>query len=426
MGQLRAYIDHNIEGRAATAESRRSTPVLPIAQRGLNSWAQVVQRAMPGSRVPLAQHVPETENARKAKQTTIRIDDAEERRQLLGTTLTQLVQTFCAAGGAADSVVGARQTKRGEIILHTSTVEARVELERTEGRATKVCKSARTLRQTSGVAIHGVRKAAVSDKDQGAAIEGLKAANKRLHPRLEIVKVEWPAFAHSPSAAGKEKMFSSLVVEVANPETANRLIDEGIVVEGVLLFCTRWERDTAPRQCFNCCAYRHTSNACTKPTRCGKCAGDHPTDSHVDGPGAAKRCAVCRGEHPAWSRDCLIRQKEVEKTKAKLEAKPKYFNIPERKVTHATSFTAGGRQDAEGFQMVTYSTKRKALEDITPRVNGAPVLRKIGKPTKLSLMEPGQPLLPVKPQRRQQREESAPAPSRDVDMQEENQPPSTQ
>lgn len=120
--------------------------MLPIIQGGSNSWAQVARRAMPGLQAPPAQHVPETENARKAKQTTVRIDDAEERKQLLGTTITQLIQTFRAAGGAADSVIAARQTKRGDIILHTSTVEAREELERTEGWATKVYKSARTLR----------------------------------------------------------------------------------------------------------------------------------------------------------------------------------------------------------------------------------------------------------------------------------------
>ena len=143
--------------------------------------------------------------------------------------------------------------------------------------------------------------------------------------------------------AGKEKKFSSLVVEVANPETANRLINKGIVVEGVLLLYTRWERDTAPRQYFNCYTYGHISSVCTKPIRCGKYAGDHPTNSHVEGPGAAKRYTVCGGEYPAWSRDYLIRRREVEKTRAKLGAKPKYFNILERKVVYAIPFTAGGR-----------------------------------------------------------------------------------
>lgn len=381
---------------------------------------------MPGSQAPLTQQAPEAKNARRAKQITIRIDDAEERKQLLGATLTQLVQTFRAAGGAADSIIAAHQTKIGDVILHTATVEAREELERIEGWALKVCKSARTLRQTSRVAVHAVRIAAVNDKDQGGAIEGLKAANKRLRPQLEIVRVEWPTFAYSPTVAGTEKKFSSLVVEVVNPETANRLIDEGMVVEGVLLYCTRWERDTAPRQCFNCYAYGHISKICTKPARCGKCAGGHPTNSHVDSPGAVKRCAVCKGEHPAWAKSCLIRRKEVEKTKAKLGAKPKYFKIPERKTVQATPFTAGSRQDVEGFQTVTYSTKRKALGDITPGVNGASISRKVGRPTKLSLLEHGQPPLPVEPQHQQRREESAPAPSQDVDMQVENQPPSPQ
>jgi len=61
--------------------------------------------------------------------------------------------------------------------------------------------------------------------------------------------------------------------------------------------------------------------------------------------------------------------------KAKLGAKPKYFKIPERKVVQAIPFTVGGRQEAEGFQTVTYNIKRKALRDITPRVNGVSISR---------------------------------------------------
>ena len=106
------------------------------------------------------------------------------------------------------------------------------------------------------------------------------------------------------------------------------------------------------------------------------------------------KCAVCGGNYPAWGRDCPIRQKEAAKMKAKWETKAKYYKVLERKTTPLPimRFTTGG-PDAEGFRTVT--NKRKALADVTDRVQNTNTIKKEPeRPTKLSTLEQGQkPLL---------------------------------
>ena len=83
----------------------------------------------------------------------------------MGATLTQIVETFRGAGGAADAIVAAYRTRQGDLILHTATLEARDNLERIEGWTKKVCKSVKVLRRTIPVIVHNIRIAAINEKD---------------------------------------------------------------------------------------------------------------------------------------------------------------------------------------------------------------------------------------------------------------------
>jgi len=83
----------------------------------------------------------------KAKQMTLRFDNKEIRRAFAGSTSTQLAHTFRNnACPAAASIVAARRTMRGDIILNTTTIEARQELEEATEWAKSVDPSARILR----------------------------------------------------------------------------------------------------------------------------------------------------------------------------------------------------------------------------------------------------------------------------------------
>jgi len=168
------YIQESEEERHAIEEDKRGLQVkveAPQYARNTDSWAQVLGGTPPnpgparGTVGPDSSSYPPTmiDNA-KAKQMTLRFDNEEIRKAFTGSTSTQLVHTFRNnACPAAASIVAARRTIRGDIILNTTTIEARQELEEATEWAKSVDPSARILRQTCLIGVYGVRKDTVDD-----------------------------------------------------------------------------------------------------------------------------------------------------------------------------------------------------------------------------------------------------------------------
>jgi hypothetical protein len=52
-------------------------------------------------------------------------------------------------------------------------------------------------------------------------------------------------------------------------------------------------------QCFKCQAWGHTSFACAKQQKCGRCAGPHETSTCEK---EKPSCANCGKDHPTWHR----------------------------------------------------------------------------------------------------------------------------
>ena len=75
--------------------------------------------------------------------------------------------------------------------------------------------------------------------NQSTAITYLQADNARLHPNLKIVKVAW-----SIKAIREKKAYSTLHIEVATAEMANRLITEGLMESYEIKDCKRFTRGT--------------------------------------------------------------------------------------------------------------------------------------------------------------------------------------
>ena len=393
--RITEYIQENaVERHVVKERYSQLTREDHLTGRVNNSWADVARLTQKGKD---ATHLatPKIEDVKKAKQVTIRIEDSGERTQMAKATFPQLVQTFGGAGGVTGEIIAARRTAGGDIILQTAIVRAREELEKDDGWVRRLYRSARVLRKTVMVAVHGVEKK-MDTRDQPGVFETLKRDNKKLHPELEITKAEWPAFAMKPDAYGREKKFSTMIIEVPNPEVANRLISEGMVVENNLLFCDRWEREVAPRQCFNCYGYGHIARVCKHPTRCGVCAQGHTTDDHKEETGGKPKCVVCKGDHPAWSKVCPIRQRENVKARQRIEHKPKFFRETPKQIQERQVPEAQGRANLEGWREVVSKGKRKALGDITAKPQkGTGEVVKRGRPTTLSKAGQGQRSLSI-------------------------------
>ena len=346
-----------------------------VSSQPIRSWAKVVGgEAPPTRRTETNPPPPSLINNAKAKQMTVRINDVIIRAQMAKATSSQLVAMFKNGGcPAANSIIAARRTARADVILLLETIEARRELEAASEWVKNVTPSARILRQTFPVAVHGVRIDAIDTNCQEATIEILKKDNCRLHPGLEIASVTWPSFALRPDAYGRRKRYSTLILEIIKPEMANRLVAEGFLESENPLLCERWERTGDPRQCFNCQEYGHMAAACTNKTKCGRCAGPHQSQDHgINKPGEIQ-CSVCPEKHESWSKNCKIRKKEIHKIQQRLETKPKWFNVP---LLTPLSSSPTSSKDEEGFTTVPLKStmKRKTLTEVNSNI------RKVERP----------------------------------------------
>lgn len=122
--------------------------------------------------------------------------------------------------------------------------------------------------------------------------------NRPFIPQAEIKHIGW--LTRDASA----KTASTITIEFTKPEDANKVIDEGLIWQGEVFQCERYERQCRVKQCFKCQNNGHIRTQCKAPTACGYCAQEHetrdcPSKSDRSVP---RKCATCRGEHEAWNR----------------------------------------------------------------------------------------------------------------------------
>ena len=121
-----------------------------------------------------------------------------------------------------------------------------------------------------------------------------------------------------------------MIIEFTRPEDANKIIEEGLVWQGEMLKCERYERQYRLKQCFNRQKYGHIGTQCKTTTACGYCAEQHSSREYTSktersGP---RKCAICQGEHEAWSQQCPARKEELIKIRALYAGRAQYHPVP--------------------------------------------------------------------------------------------------
>ena len=89
--------------------------------------------------------------------------------------------------------------------------------------------------------------------------------------------------------------------EAPAPRLAYKIIDEGLVWQGELFQCERYERQCRLKQCFKCQKYGHIGTQCKATTVCGYYAQEHNSrdcPSKADRT-ATRKCAACDGAYEA-------------------------------------------------------------------------------------------------------------------------------
>ncbi|KAF9733767.1 hypothetical protein PMIN01_08110 [Paraphaeosphaeria minitans] len=223
-------------------------------------------------------------------------------------------------------IVSSNQLKSGDLSIKTANSKEVEALQQfADDWVHRISAQATVRIPTYGVIVHGIRTSTLDmDKFEENRTQILQD-NKPFIPRAEIKHIGWLT-RNAPTKAA-----SSITIEFTKAEDANKIIDEGLVWQGEVFQCERYERQCRLKQCYKCQKYGHIGTQCKAATACGYCAQEHdtrdcPSKSGLD---TTKKCALCRGEHEAWNRQCPARKAETAKMKIAYDTRPRYHPVPE-------------------------------------------------------------------------------------------------
>ena len=143
------------------------------------------------------------------------------------------------------AIVEVCQMASGDLLIGTTTEEARKGLEEDQQWLRGLSTSATICRKVYTVMAHGIQVARVNTSNQASAIAEIERQNHALHPGLKIERVLWPKTAEG-------KPVSTLHLDLFCPMAANRLLEEGLLEDLCAHTCKVFNRAAHLTQCFRC------------------------------------------------------------------------------------------------------------------------------------------------------------------------------
>jgi hypothetical protein len=223
-------------------------------------------------------------------------------------------------------VLSSNQLRSGDLSIKTATSNETEALKQFADDWVNRVGNRATIRITTyGVIAHSIRTSTMDMDRFEETRDQLLLDNKPFIPQAEIKYVGWLTRSAPTKAA------SSIVIEFSKPEDANKIIDEGLIWQGEVFQCERYERQCRVKQCFKCQHYGHIGTQCKATIACGYCAQEHESrecPSKLDR-NIPRKCAACRGGHEAWSYQCPTRKEERAKARAAYDVRPYYHPVAE-------------------------------------------------------------------------------------------------
>jgi hypothetical protein len=316
--ELRAY--ERVEKAAKRMEEAadKLENVKPVT-----SYAQAARAG--NARILRTEDSPPLMRPKDEKRVIVKIFNKSEAKDIQNQSRKDIIHRIQhAAGGtqAKHSVLAVQQLKSGDLAVHMDSIEGREEMEKKENWIKAIAPSAVTKQKTWPVMAHGIKVADFPLDAWDKQAKRLIKENEKLHSNLQIRGLRWLARTDG-------KQFSTLIIETASAEQANRLIREGIVVGYDLKSVERYDTKCRITQCFKCQKYGHISTICMNAEKCGYCGEEHSSESCAEKTQATRmKCAGCNGgNHTAWSKICPARIKELGRAKAAKLALPSLFPV---------------------------------------------------------------------------------------------------
>ena len=81
----------------------------------------------------------------------------------------------------------------------------------------------------------------------------------------------------------KQSTRGTIIIDLANPTSANKAIEDGLVIRGEIFNVELFHAECYIQQCFNCQGFGHIARNCRGTLKCGRCAAsEHETKTCPD------------------------------------------------------------------------------------------------------------------------------------------------
>jgi hypothetical protein len=223
-------------------------------------------------------------------------------------------------------ILGARQLQSGDLVLLADSSDTKKRAEAKKGEWVGILSTGAEIRpKKHTVLVHGVQVNGFDNQRQAEGIQKIYEQNPAIRGGVRVARFRW-----RKRALRLKKTASSLMLDVANPEGANALIEEGLVLDGELKEVERFDPQCLVTRCYNCQKYGHNAKNCRHPQMCGHCAAPGHTHETCPfrGDKTKQRCANCSGRHRAGSLECGKHMEEMSRAQRARETKPRLFEVP--------------------------------------------------------------------------------------------------
>ena len=302
----------NIEERISAIENTLQAIHKDIKAPKTYAAATTAPTAAPAPRAP---QVAKTLPLRHEREVTVKAAGTE------GRTYEEIVRKVNAAIGR-EAAVAARKLPSGDYAITCKTTEEKriLETDRT-WTAEAFGENASIQKRKILVVAHGINKEA-AEANQAQLTTQLR--NQPGGP-LEVLEAKLPR-----SAKTTPKKVTALYIAVATVQQAEQLCRDGLIWQYGYYPCEPFAEGAQLKQCYRCFRYGHISRVCRYVPRCGLCSSTKHDDKSC--PVSSNRegycCPACRGPHTAWSKECPVRQEQVQIAKAAYITRPKGFALP--------------------------------------------------------------------------------------------------
>jgi hypothetical protein len=173
------------------------------------------------------------------------------------------------------------------------------------------------------VIAHGIRVNQV----QGTPDERIEQIYKQNPGIRRVVDILQVAFTKRLLRSGRTT--GPLIISVAEPEQANRLIDAGLIWHHELHNCKPFDRNCIVTQCFKYFKYSYIGYSCYNIQRCRVCtAPGHATNDCLGKEDRTKhQCVNCRGKHQSWARECPERKRQTTAVQEVYNTQPVRYQV---------------------------------------------------------------------------------------------------